>query len=152
MHRGGKITQPKGNNMTTGERKEYLREWHRKRRATTEGKAYQQNYDRNRRDPEVVRERNKDRKRVKRSTPEGKQYDTEYEKRYLSTPEGKAKKKARSAVSYALRRGKIERQPCGVDGCTRKAQAHHQDYNKPLEIEWLCQVHHAEKHSKGIIQ
>lgn len=129
-------------------RKEYLKEWQRKRRATPEGKAYQKEYDEKRRETEKVRNRNIERKRRKRSTPEGRAYDTEYQKHYLSTPEGRAKKKARSAVSDAIRRGKIQRQPCRVEGCTRKAQAHHQDYSKPLEIEWLCQIHHVEKYHR----
>lgn len=34
-------------------------------------------------------------------------------------------------------------QPCEVCGTT-PAQRHHDDYSKPLEIRWLCPVHHKE--------
>jgi hypothetical protein len=50
---------------------------------------------------------------------------------------------ARNAVRYALRMGRMERQPCEVCG-DPKSQAHHDDYAKKLEVRWLCQTHHAE--------
>lgn len=45
-------------------------------------------------------------------------------------------------VNNAIRDGKIARQPCEV--CGRKAQAHHEDYSKPLDVRWLCFQHHRE--------
>lgn len=77
---------------------------------------------------------------------------------YLRTPEGKRarqrtdknqrqsfpeKIKARSAVAVALRKGVIQRQPCEFHPCSRTAQAHHDDYSKPLAVRWLCADHHA---------
>ena len=50
------------------------------------------------------------------------------------------KYKAWAAVSNALRDGKLVRQPCVV--CGEPAQAHHEDYSKPLEVTWLCFRHH----------
>ena len=35
--------------------------------------------------------------------------------------------------------------PCEVCGAT-KAQAHHCNYSKPLDVRWLCPKHHAEWH------
>lgn len=52
---------------------------------------------------------------------------------------------ARIAVSNALRDGKLTRQPCEVCGLG-KAHGHHDDYARPLEVRWLCSVHHAEYH------
>lgn len=52
--------------------------------------------------------------------------------------------RARSLVAGKIKRGEIVRQPC--EKCGEKAQAHHEDYYKPLEIMWLCPVHHKEKH------
>lgn len=49
---------------------------------------------------------------------------------------------ARSAVSNAIRDGRLDRRPCRV--CGADAQAHHGDYSKPLEVDWLCFKHHRE--------
>lgn len=54
------------------------------------------------------------------------------------------KKAAHAAVKYALKTGELERKPC--ERCGAKAEAHHDDYNKPLEVMWLCRIHHAERH------
>lgn len=53
------------------------------------------------------------------------------------------KYRARAAVARALKKGTIQRQPC--EKCGRlDVQAHHDDYDKPLEIRWLCKPHHTE--------
>ena len=62
------------------------------------------------------------------------------------TEEEKKKVKARSMANVYVRRGKIIPQPCEVPGCTNKAQMHHPDYNKPLEVEWMCRQHHVGWH------
>lgn len=55
------------------------------------------------------------------------------------------KYRAQNAVNNAIRDGKLVRQPCQV--CGRKAHAHHPDYSKPLEVEWLCPLHHSREHA-----
>lgn len=55
------------------------------------------------------------------------------------------KKRARSIVATALEKGTLERKPCEVCG-KHIAQAHHDDYSKPLDVVWLCSTHHAERH------
>ena len=55
------------------------------------------------------------------------------------------KNRARVHVHNALARGKMQRQPCEVCGID-KADAHHEDYDKPLEVRWLCRKHHGEVH------
>lgn len=51
----------------------------------------------------------------------------------------KSKQAARSKVSYALRLGTLTRPICcGKCGRVGIVEAHHKDYNKPLEVEWLC--------------
>ena len=52
--------------------------------------------------------------------------------------------KARTAVGNALRDGRLKRQPCGECGSTKRVQAHHHDYAKPLDVEWLCFPCHRE--------
>lgn len=55
--------------------------------------------------------------------------------------------RAHNAVNNALRDGRLQRQPCKVCG-NLKAEAHHEDYSKPLSVEWLCFRHHRE-HGHG---
>lgn len=54
--------------------------------------------------------------------------------------------RANNAVSNAIRDGRLIRQPC--EKCGDKAQAHHDDYRKPLSVRWLCRKHHLEYHGK----
>lgn len=39
-----------------------------------------------------------------------------------------------------------EPQECEVEDCLNLGVRHHDDYNKPLEIRWLCTKHHAAFH------
>lgn len=56
--------------------------------------------------------------------------------------------KARSALNHAIRDKKIERAPCEVCGGL-KAEGHHKDYLKPLDVMWLCDKHHHEEHKRA---
>jgi hypothetical protein len=48
-------------------------------------------------------------------------------------------------VEAAILNGKLVRQPC--EECyTPNAQAHHDDYTKPLSVRWLCSSHHQRFH------
>ena len=55
------------------------------------------------------------------------------------------KRKAKEAVNNAVRDRRLSRNPCEVCG-ESKAQAHHDDYSKPLDVRWLCATHHTEWH------
>ena len=55
------------------------------------------------------------------------------------------KRRAHKALERAVSRGAIARQPCERCGST-KSQGHHDDYSKPLNVMWLCQPHHRERH------
>ncbi len=50
------------------------------------------------------------------------------------------KAKARSAVSHAIRDGRLHKEPCHCG--ETNIQGHHKDYSKPLDVEWLCKKHH----------
>ena len=52
--------------------------------------------------------------------------------------------KARSILNHYLRDKKIPRLGCEV--CGEKAEAHHDNYSKPLDVRWLCFKHHREHH------
>jgi hypothetical protein len=41
----------------------------------------------------------------------------------------------------------LDRKPCEICGA-EKADAHHDDYSKPLDVRWLCETHHSEHHRK----
>ncbi len=55
------------------------------------------------------------------------------------------KKKAHYLVMHEIRMKRLRRQECNVCG-QNTAHAHHKDYAKPLEVEWLCPKHHVAKH------
>lgn len=52
----------------------------------------------------------------------------------------------RATLRDAVRSGRIHRGPCEVCG-SQTTQAHHDDYDQPLVVRWLCQTHHAKLHS-----
>ena len=85
----------------------------------------------------------------------------EYEAKRGRTPERKAwvkaafkkviqrvpgKVAARHAVNNAIRDGRLVPQPCFV--CGKKAEAHHADYSRPLDVTWLCFEHHRQLHTE----
>jgi hypothetical protein len=54
--------------------------------------------------------------------------------------------KARTKISNHIALGKLTSQPCRCGNI--KAQAHHHDYSKPLDVVWLCSKCHAQEHAK----
>lgn len=64
---------------------------------------------------------------------------------------------AAKAVLYAVKAGRLVPEDC--EGCglsadarlhdgRRRVQAHHEDYNKPLDVRWLCARCHGLEHRK----
>lgn len=60
----------------------------------------------------------------------------------------KARQKCRNAVNY----GSLIRGNCACCGAGKKIHAHHEDYNKPLEVIWLCSDCHSILHGMDIIK
>jgi hypothetical protein len=59
------------------------------------------------------------------------------------------KVKARAALHRALRRGDIVKGECSMrdkGGCRGRIEGHHYDHTKPLEVTWVCQLHHGDIH------
>ena len=57
------------------------------------------------------------------------------------------KVKAHHLLRYAVRIGIVIKKPCEICGDIN-SMGHHADYNKPLEVMWLCSKHHKEIHAK----
>jgi len=55
--------------------------------------------------------------------------------------------RAHNAVARAIKKGLLVRCPCVRCG-EQKSLAHHEDYDKPLEIMWLCQPCHKQRHKE----
>ena len=55
--------------------------------------------------------------------------------------------KAHTAVSNAVRDGRLKKQPCAICGTEEHVHAHHKDYAKPLDVKWLCAKCHHRVHA-----
>lgn len=84
------------------------------------------------------RYRQYDRERGSRQTPEDQRaYRSKYPK----------KARARRKVAYHIQKGYLTAQPCEECG-EEKTHAHHDDYDLPLGVRWLCAAHHHQWHAK----
>ena len=61
--------------------------------------------------------------------------------------EDNRRSKAHIAVAKAIRNGILVRSPCVRCG-EQKSLAHHEDYDKPLDVMWLCQPCHKQRHKE----
>lgn len=86
------------------------------------------------------RERGKNKERIKLSV----------QVTALWRQEDKRRSKAHSTVARAIKSGKLHRSPCERCG-DEKSVAHHEDYDKPLQVVWLCTPCHKQRH-KEILQ
>lgn len=80
--------------------------------------------------------------------------------KYFASPNGKAafakyqqknqtKRKCQSAVTVALKTGKLIRATvCENCGRPEKLDAHHDDYAEPMDVRWLCRWCHKAWHRK----
>jgi hypothetical protein len=62
---------------------------------------------------------------------------------------------ARKALQRAVRKGIVTpAEECEAEGCNRRTdlEAHHADYDQPLEAAWLCARHHRRLHNGGRIK
>lgn len=83
------------------------------------------------------RERGKTPKRIKLSTEVTKAWRKEDARRV----------RAHNAVARAIRKGILIR--CSCERCgNEKSVAHHEDYDKPLDVMWLCDPCHKQRHKE----
>lgn len=106
-------------------------------------------YDRNRPNAKERTEEAKKRKAfLKKSDPER---FKEAERARLRNYRRRNKEKAvaHEHVFYAVSTGKIKNPGvCSKCGALCHSEAHHEDYSKPLEIVWLCDLCHKARHKE----
>jgi hypothetical protein len=57
----------------------------------------------------------------------------------------KDKRHTHSLTATAVRNGVITKRCCEACGAL-DTEAHHEDYSKPLDVVWLCDKHHKQRH------
>jgi hypothetical protein len=62
----------------------------------------------------------------------------------------KRRTQCHNAVARAIRNNELSPMPCVRCG-ELKSLAHHEDYNKPLDVMWLCQPCHKQRHKEIIL-
>ena len=55
------------------------------------------------------------------------------------------RRSAQVALNNAVRDGRVTVMLCFC--CGKKAEAHHPDYDRPLDVVWLCAAHHKQAHA-----
>lgn len=86
---------------------------------------------------EYDRTRGKESKRIKATTEITRAWRAEDSRRNV----------AHNQVARAVRNGTLVRQPC-VRCAETKSLAHHEDYDHPLVVMWLCQPCHKQRHKE----
>lgn len=78
---------------------------------------------------------------------EGRENNRICSRRYRENKINRLKDAVRSLVSHAVKTGKLIR-PDNCSSCNVKCkpEGHHKDYNKPLEVIWLCKNCHEKLH------
>lgn len=94
-------------------------------------------------------ERLREKAREDAKKPKRRKRTRDYQKEYRKTDNYKFKKRSRSAFERAVKYGFIKR-PSQCERCLKecKPDGHHEDYNKPLEVQWLCKICHFQAHGK----
>jgi SOS response associated peptidase (SRAP) len=71
---------------------------------------------------------------------------TVYQRKLEAIAKHRKKHLCRRKLENAIRAGKVKRQPCFSCG-KMMVEAHHWDYSKPLDVFWLCRLHHVDAHN-----
>jgi hypothetical protein len=87
-------------------------------------------------------EENRRRKRAGYSPEKRKEYDRKY------CAENREKREAKNLVNNAILRGALVR-PSRCEACHEqiKPEAHHENYEKPFDVIWLCSSCHKRRHA-----
>ena len=67
--------------------------------------------------------------------------------KWWNNPSNKLKQQAHTAVATALRNGTLTRPSrCSICDKKRFTEAHHEDYARPLDVQWCCKTCHEDIH------
>lgn len=73
----------------------------------------------------------------------------ESQKKQSAKPDFRKKSRARHAVEGELRAGRMSKpDTCSGCGASGRIEAHHEDYDNPLLVVWLCVRYHNLRHPK----
>lgn len=61
-------------------------------------------------------------------------------------PDMKSVWKAYREVRKAIKAGDLNKTRCTICGYSERVEAHHESYEKPLEVTWLCHACHLRLH------
>ena len=64
--------------------------------------------------------------------------------------EDKKRAQSHNQVARAVKNGILNKEPCSICG-DKKSMAHHESYDKPLEVVWYCQIHHKKRHKEMVL-
>lgn len=124
------------------QRKEYMRKWREKNRERV--KSYKKQYEQEHVIETRLYRKTYSRKYYYNNLDKSREASRKWEKNNL--------KKLKSMYGYAhqfvrtaLKNGILEKQCCEVCG-NEEAEAHHDNYNEPLNVRWLCKECHDEWH------
>lgn len=102
-------------------------------------------YDRVRSNSDTHRQRNRESYRKRMTDPRKKVDDLRQKREWYAR--NKIKTRANVKVKRALEKGiLVRRNECERCGSGRNIHAHHEDYTKPLDVNWLCQKCHGLRH------
>lgn len=109
--------------------------------------CYKEHYDEERRkNPDKNRERQRKYDRSEKGRIHHRKNSKEQRKKF------RLEHLARVKLGYALKKGIIKKptvcSKCGNEG---RIEGHHKDFNKPLEVEWLCNRCHKLEHGRVIL-
>ena len=79
--------------------------------------------------------------------PERKARQAANMRKYSQNPILRERQMARWILNRRVKTGQVTKEPCFCGETI--VQAHHEDYAKPLDVEWLCRGHYREEHAKA---